>query len=996
MATERKRTSSSTNYSKPKKASSTSGKRKTTQSNSSRAAKTTSTTSRKKTTRTNQVSTETKEEILIFLLFVFFVFVLLCMINVIKGFLGEGVKTLMLGIFGVIGYIIPLALLVAFMFKLANRDNVIASIKILSAILLLCIIGVLICQISTLNVSNVADSTTMIKDLYESQEKGGIIFGLLAVGLFKAFGNAGTWFVCIILGIIAILLLTEKNFLKQMFYNHISAPTNYDIDDDETEYYQYKLEDKISASREKEPDQSIFKQLTLEDKKTDKEKEELKHQKEQEKEAYKKQKEDEKQKLIEEKQKALEQKELIKDMKDDERILNTTIKGPTSIYDNIGLDMSTPLIEQKRSISKDELHEITLSDLGIDAKNVSDNNFEPNDIEKSNDNIAQEEIIELSTINSTIDVLNSDDDDFLNELNLEKKIIENVDNDQTNIDNNSIDNNQIIEKIYNNSNPQIVDSNNVQIFENKFESEILSDDVSSMPEPVTEKSHEGNEKPDEKPKAKPKAYKFPSFNLLHINKKKSSGDSDEELKTTALKLQNTLKTFGVGVKVSDISQGPSVTRYELTLDEGTKVSKIVSLQDDIKLNLAAQDIRIEAPIPGKAAVGIEIPNKETSPVLIRDLLETKEFDQAESKITFAVGKDISGKTIVADIAKMPHMLIAGATGAGKSVCINTLIMSILYKADPKDVKLIMIDPKVVELSVYNGIPHLLLPVVTDPRKASASLQWAVNEMTKRYNAFATHNVRDLKGFNQKIAKQNAQGDMSELPKPNIVVIVDELADLMMVASKEVEESICRLAQLARAAGIHLIIATQRPSVDVITGLIKANMPSRVAFKVSSGVDSRTILDSVGAEKLLGKGDMLFYPQGYSKPVRVQGAFVSDEEVSDVVEFLKNNTDGESYDQEIEQQISGLSNGGSSNISGSAADSTADFDPYFKEACELVIEKEKASSGMLQRVFKIGFNRAARIIDQMESLGVVGPEEGTKPRKVLMSISEFEDLLETLY
>ena len=422
------------------------------------------------------------------------------------------------------------------------------------------------------------------------------------------------------------------------------------------------------------------------------------------------------------------------------------------------------------------------------------------------------------------------------------------------------------------------------------------------------------------------------------------------------------------------------------------VSKIVGLSDDIKLNLAATDIRIEAPIPGKAAVGIEVPNKENMTVALRELIESKEFKDFPSKLAFAVGKDIGGKVVVADIAKMPHMLIAGATGSGKSVCINTLIMSILYKAHPDEVKLIMVDPKVVELSVYNGIPHLLIPVVTDPKKASAALQWGVAEMTDRYQKFADFNVRDLKGYNKKVTSMKEKGE-EDAPAilPQIVIIVDELADLMMVAPGEVEEAICRLAQLARAAGIHLIIATQRPSVDVITGLIKANMPSRVAFSVSSGTDSRTILDMVGAEKLLGKGDMLFYPQGYSKPARVQGAFVSDKEVSDVVDFLKNQALGNIYDTDIQDKITTLG----SSAAGSGAGDGAERDPYFMEAARFIIEKDKASIGMLQRMFKVGFNRAARIMDQLCEAGVVGEEEGTKPRKILMSQEQFEQYIEEM-
>ncbi|MBD5542828.1 MAG: DNA translocase FtsK [Lachnospiraceae bacterium] len=493
-----------------------------------------------------------------------------------------------------------------------------------------------------------------------------------------------------------------------------------------------------------------------------------------------------------------------------------------------------------------------------------------------------------------------------------------------------------------------------------------------------------------------KKYEFPPLKLLKKGENNGAKDTERQLKETALHLQQTLQTFGVKVTVTDISQGPSVTRYELQPEQGVKVSKIVNLSDDIKLNLAATDIRIEAPIPGKAAVGIEVPNKENSMVAFRDLLESKEFKEFPSPIAFAVGKDIAGKTVVTDIAKMPHLLIAGATGSGKSVCINTLIMSILYKAHPDDVKLIMVDPKVVELSVYNGIPHLMIPVVTDPKKASAALHWGVVEMEERYKRFADFNVRDLKGYNKKVEEMEDNGGQ-ELPEkmPQIIIIVDELADLMMVSPGEVEESICRLAQLARAAGIHLIIATQRPSVDVITGLIKANMPSRIAFSVSSGVDSRTILDMNGAEKLLGKGDMLFYPQGLTKPSRVQGAFVSDQEVSDVVDFLKEQcVDTGAYAEEVEEKITNIGLTGS-GAAAAGADGGNERDTYFEEAGKFIIEKEKASIGMLQRVFKIGFNRAARIMDQLSEVGVVGEEEGTKPRKVLMSMEQFEQLLEEL-
>ena len=489
-----------------------------------------------------------------------------------------------------------------------------------------------------------------------------------------------------------------------------------------------------------------------------------------------------------------------------------------------------------------------------------------------------------------------------------------------------------------------------------------------------------------------KEYKFPPLKLLKSGRGKGTKSNEASVRETAMKLKSTLENFGVNVTVTDYSCGPSVTRYELQPEQGVKVSKITNLADDIKLNLAAADIRIEAPIPGKPAVGIEVPNKESQPVFFRDLLESDNFQKFPSNIAFAVGKDISGQVVVADIAKMPHLLIAGATGSGKSVCINTLIMSILYKAKPDDVKLIMVDPKQVELSIYNGIPHMLIPVVTDPKKAAGALNWAVLEMTNRYQLFAQYNVRNLQGYNEKVKAVTGSEEGSEDLKklPQIVIIVDELADLMMVAHGEVEDAIVRLSQLARAAGIHLVIATQRPSVDVITGLIKANVPSRIAMTVSSGVDSRTILDMNGAEKLLGKGDMLFYPTGYPKPVRVQGAFLSDDEIADVVDFLKEESGEAIYDESISNEIANTKVGGSG---GGASSAEPEYDDYFVDAGKFIIGKDKASIGMLQRVYKIGFNRAARIMDQLSEAGVVGPEEGTKPRKVLMSMEEFENYVE---
>lgn len=484
-------------------------------------------------------------------------------------------------------------------------------------------------------------------------------------------------------------------------------------------------------------------------------------------------------------------------------------------------------------------------------------------------------------------------------------------------------------------------------------------------------------------------YKKPILTLLGKGSK-AKGNTKAELQATAKKLEETLDSFGVHVTVTDVSCGPAVTRYEMQPEVGTRVNKITGLADDIKLNLAVADIRIEAPIPGKSAVGIEVPNKEAAAVAFRDLIEESDFMDRESDLSFAVGKDISGDVVITDIAKMPHVLIAGSTGSGKSVCINTLIMSLLYKAHPDDVKLIMIDPKVVELSVYNGIPHLLIPVVTDPKKASGALNWAVAEMDARYKKFSEYQVRNLEGYNKKVDQLNAKGENpdGEITRmPKIVIIVDELADLMMVAHGEVEDAIVRLSQLARAAGIHLVIATQRPSVDVITGLIKANVPSRIAFAVSSMTDSRTILDMGGAEKLLGKGDMLFYPSGFPKPVRVQGAFISDKEVGNVVEYLKAQGIEANYNDNITKEI----DCGPQNIRD--ANREQDRDEYFIDAAKFIVEKQKASIGMLQRVYKIGFNRAARIMDQLSEAGVVGPEEGTKPRQVLYTMEQLENAIE---
>ncbi|WP_315076916.1 DNA translocase FtsK 4TM domain-containing protein [uncultured Clostridium sp.] len=497
-----------------------------------------------------------------------------------------------------------------------------------------------------------------------------------------------------------------------------------------------------------------------------------------------------------------------------------------------------------------------------------------------------------------------------------------------------------------------------------------SEEKQNMSSEIEENLYQEQDK-DEMP------YSYPGLELLKINKKLKGSDK-KELIENASKLEEILSNFGVDAKVTQVTKGPSVTRFELQPSPGVKVSKIVNLSDDIALGLAASGIRIEAPIPGKAAIGIEVPNSHQVAVFLREVLESKEFINSSKRLAFALGKDISGKCVVGDLSKMPHTLIAGATGSGKSVCINSLIISLLYKYSPNEVKLLMVDPKVVELNVYNGIPHLLIPVVTDPKKAAAALNWAVNEMTKRYKLFAEMGVRNMESYNELFNK-----GVIEEKLPYIVIIVDELADLMMVCPNDVEDYIGRLAQMARAAGMHLVIATQRPSVDVITGVIKANIPSRISFAVSSQIDSRTILDSSGAEKLLGKGDMLYYPVGESKPLRVQGCFISEEEVEQVISFIKSSQGTSNYEEEI---IEHINNEAQSSIS----ENGDDVDELLNDAINAVIEYEQASTSFLQRKLRIGFNRASRIMDQLEERGIISEKDGSRPRKILITKEELYD------
>lgn len=977
-------------------ASSAQGSRKRTASSASKARgrsssntnSRTNTKSRQPAERTLQESAITNEIVLIGI-FALTVLLFLCNFGVI-GVVGDAVSNVMFGIFGLTAYAVPVLAFVAVAFGISNQGNRIAIMKLTAGIVLFFLVGV-VCELISAN--NLMDAAYSVKDLYtvsaEGKTGGGVTAGSLAWVLHHFLGMVGTVLLILVLAIICIVVITEKSLVGGV---------------------------KSSGRRVYETARS---DVQVRRERSERRREENQARRE---EAMARKRE---QVRLKEEEKARQEAEKILRM--DRKV--SGVMADTTLKENAG-----------KVKSRDDIHEITVESLpeekieevrkskpmgdpagsfdqirihGVHQQTLQETeNFDSmrqesvqTEQEASFDGVFEETVPEdiesykesPAVVTETLFAREADVYRDMKEVSLtsgrKKSSSDNVISFQKASQREEQEDLKEVGKAEEENSTSFEDT--AQPAENAGQRVRPRAVPPVKPATAAEATAVGQQMAKQEkaaPKAVDRPYCFPPLNLLHKSAGKNGQDSVKELKETAMRLQETLQTFGVRVTITDISQGPAVTRYELQPEQGVKVSKILSLSDDIKLNLAATDIRIEAPIPGKAAIGIEVPNKENTAVGLRELLETKEFKEFPSNIAFAVGKDIAGKVVVSDIAKMPHMLIAGSTGSGKSVCINTLIMSILYKAKPTDVKLILVDPKVVELSVYNGIPHLLIPVVTDPKKASAALQWGVAEMTDRYKKFADYNVRDLKGFNKKMAELREKGE-TDVPDsmPQIVIIVDELADLMMVAPGEVEESICRLAQLARAAGIHLIIATQRPSVDVITGLIKANMPSRVAFAVSSGVDSRTILDMNGAEKLLGKGDMLFYPQGYSKPARIQGAFVSDGEVSDVVDFLKNQAIGNVYNTDIEEKMKNL--GSSAGSAASGGGST--YDEYFVDAGKFIIDKDKASIGMLQRVFKIGFNRAARIMDQLAEVGVVGEEEGTKPRKVLMTMDEFEQLVEEI-
>ncbi|WP_238915523.1 DNA translocase FtsK [Clostridium sp. YIM B02555] len=611
------------------------------------------------------------------------------------------------------------------------------------------------------------------------------------------------------------------------------------------------------------------------------------------------------------------------------------------------------------------IFDITLYDLGLKAYNKGEElrNVRSKRIKEKNEyQVADEEFINIVDNNENKDKIEDEKETFLSNVDKKIKILDFMKNSQ--------ENNELSPELKSEISSDIQvesfvekSSQNISHKKEKLDNDVKDVVNKEIQEHISEQKEQ-------------REYKHPSLELLKLNSNTKLNSSDKkELIENANKLEEILSNFGVDAKVTQVTKGPSVTRFELQPSPGVKVSKIVNLSDDIALGLAASGIRIEAPIPGKAAVGIEVPNGKQTPVFLREVLENDEFINSKKNLAFALGKDISGKCVVGDLCKMPHTLIAGATGSGKSVCINALIISLLYKYNPDEVKLLMVDPKVVELNVYNGIPHLLIPVVTDPKKAAAALNWAVNEMTNRYKLFADSGVRNMESYNELYNKGAIEQKL-----PYIVIIVDELADLMMVCPNDVEDYIGRLAQMARAAGMHLVIATQRPSVDVITGVIKANIPSRISFAVSSQIDSRTILDGSGAEKLLGKGDMLYYPVGESKPLRVQGCFISEEEVEQVVSFIKSEQGDINYEEDIIDHI----NNNSDSKTSDPNEKDEEVDELLSEVINVVVEYGQASTSFIQRKFRIGFNRASRIMDQLEERGIISEKDGSRPRQVLVS------------
>ena len=1043
-----------------------SGSRKSTGSRNNSRGRSSSAASRSRntTSRRNNASDGVINEITLIVIIAFSALLLLSNLGIVGG-LGDFISGILYGLFGIVSFLVPVALAASAFFYVSNKGGSVTAVKIWAGAVLmavLCALAQLLFPPKNAEYGKLADYYTVCSGL---KRGGGIIGGTISSLLTKGIGNVGAYIVLFVLLIITVILITERSFFGGMANG---GRTLYDNARNDIERFRERRENERPIREEQ-------RRLRQEEKEARRiEEEELRRQKVAERDERLRQRDEERlQKRIEaerQRRESLRQKEegklridkkvsgVILDTKLPERDDNghTGEEGKENI--KTADNGSGPAIHYK-----DDIHEISYAaseGAGADRHGlngsrevtgspeaegpgsgdkdmkelrynepVNVNRTEYNNVKNRHSisvayNTAE---LESAIINETAHLSDERDygapiaaggfTDVRHSAVPSERYSDGYSSRGSNIYKDSYEEshtgNHKENKAENHAIEHIESGDNIR--GNAYDEESIRDigfsdttvEAYKMPSVTVDESSYKPGSPTHKPaagdgimpggveKKKPvKEFRFPPINMLKEGKKDNTGDSKIILDNKAIRLQETLKEFGVGVTMTGYTQGPAITRFEMKPDVGVKVSKVLNLSDDIMLSMAAKNVRIEAPIPGKSLIGIELPNEEISAVMFRDLIESREFKESESKLSFAVGKGLSGETVVADIGKMPHLLIAGATGSGKSVCINTLIMSILYKARPDEVKLIMVDPKVVELSVYNGIPHLMIPVVTDPKQAAEALKWGVVEMDDRYNKFAEFGVRDLNGYNKKVRSMTNVPEQDRYKVlPRIVIIVDELADLMMVASKEVEESICRIAQKARAAGIHLVIATQRPSVDVVTGLIKANMPSRIAFSVSSSVDSRTILDMVGAEKLLGKGDMLFYPQGYTKPARVQGPFVSDQEVSDVVDFLKEHTGGDGYDEEIAQKIKNASTaqGGTSDPGSSGGGNTTanGNDELFYEAAKAIIEKNKASIGMLQRIFKIGFNRAARIMDQLAEAGVVGEEEGTKPRKVLMSLEQLE-------
>lgn len=924
-----------------------------------------------------QNNTQINRELVIWITLIASILLLLCVFG-LCGPLNNVFGALLFGMFGLMAYIFPFLLFFSVGLFFMNRNNKKVKRKVICSWLLYFIVSALFQMLVNDKVSNVFDCYVLG---YKTKFGGGFIGGCISLGLTSIMGTLATAIILIIVCIMLFVFITGKMLASMVVDKSVDRYNEYAEDrkkirevqrkeDDErrVQEREERFNDRINEKKNRRRMGFLFPENDV---------------------------------------KASDEYEFIEEVIDNKQ--DVTAEPVTAPISESMIEPVTPLVSEvvnevinPKYVDETKKAEISVDDLPIYEKELISkfgrgSGETDNAIEKLlTENFEEKKIVsepELSDSFEGINITNMYNDfeeDIVVEEEIEQSFDEQLFNEQPQTETEAA----FDEEIMTDANPDIKEDikavteveavtkvetvtevETVKDIETITEGETETVDIDMPPEPIP--------------------YIFPSLDLLSKPPKNSVKMSDAKLKETALKLQECLKSFKVDVTMREIICGPTVTRYELQPALGTRVKKITELENDIKLYLAAKDLRIEAPIPGKSAVGIEVPNSENVTITIREMLETKEFQEHKSNISFAVGKDIGGHNIVTDIQKMPHLLIAGSTGSGKSVCINTIVMSLIYKADPNDVKLIMIDPKVVELSIYNGLPHLCIPVVSDPKKAAAALHWAEVEMDDRYNKFAELGVRDLIGFNKKLETLKENPHLYR-KMPQIVIIVDELADLMMVASHDVESAICRLAQKARACGIHLIIATQRPSVDVITGLIKANIPSRIAFAVSSQVDSRTILDSAGAEKLLGKGDMLFFPQGLPKPVRVQGAFVSDNEVQRVTDFVKAQYEQPVYDQSIDKKINEVQFANNQTASQAASMAETDDngrDEIFAEAGRFIIEKQKASIGTLQRVFKIGFNRGARVMDQLCEAGVVSEEDGKKPRNILMTMEEFEQILE---